>query len=700
MKTYFNKKYKLISLCIGVILMVSAIFIVETGLLRQKPLLPDNPFESETMESIIVALQGEEPDVRIDTKQPEEADETTSASSDTVNQNPEENETSIDSETQRTQQEADDSQNQRRDKTPDNSKNQGREKDSDNDRNPQSETIQETTENQEGNGKKPVQQQTHEEEKAESEYFTTTIHNNEIVTKPEYSFTIIQKSHGLQVTDVRVTVNERDAGEFSGIVLLEEGENEIAVAIRYQKKDNTSLRITQKYHVFYKAGQPVIYTSLIDEEIADQPSFSFEAYGVQDGKILDTSVYFNDRILNAEKGTVYVVTLKEGSNHIRIVTGNDRGNQKQADYTVIYQKTESTISFETDLFNHTVKESQFKFYAKAYCDGIVCSCQAVVNGEMLTPDEEGNYGSLLKEGENEIILSAEQNGIRKQETYTIIYEKQISGGGNEEMPVDENKNKPIIYTDLADGTTVSGTIKNMETHAKDYLGNYIDPSGIQVFCNGQSAELIWANLTQISYRLHLTEGANEIEIRAVDEEGNESVKFYTLYCNSVNKDEVLGKATISVEATTLGMGYLVPPTEVEITEGENCAYILDRLLKSYGYDYRCTGTLERGFYLESILFHENILNPQIPEDLAAHCEAEADYFDNEEYQSSRLGEFDFCNGSGWMYSVNGVYPNYGFSDCYLNPGDTVRIRFTLYYGKDIGGFGALGTDGENWEKEW
>ena len=33
---------------------------------------------------------------------------------------------------------------------------------------------------------------------------------------------------------------------------------------------------------------------------------------------------------------------------------------------------------------------------------------------------------------------------------------------------------------------------------------------------------------------------------------------------------------------------------------------------------------------------------------------------------SHLGEFVITNGSGWMYSVNNVFPNVGFADTYLS----------------------------------
>ncbi|MPW27233.1 DUF4430 domain-containing protein [Alkalibaculum sp. M08DMB] len=51
-----------------------------------------------------------------------------------------------------------------------------------------------------------------------------------------------------------------------------------------------------------------------------------------------------------------------------------------------------------------------------------------------------------------------------------------------------------------------------------------------------------------------------------------------------------------------------------------------------------------------------------------------------------LGEFDFEQGSGWMYNVNGTYPNYGCdnSRSVLKDGDVIQWRFTLNIGKDLG----------------
>lgn len=49
-----------------------------------------------------------------------------------------------------------------------------------------------------------------------------------------------------------------------------------------------------------------------------------------------------------------------------------------------------------------------------------------------------------------------------------------------------------------------------------------------------------------------------------------------------------------------------------------------------------------------------------------------------------LYEFDCGELSGWMYKVNGWYPNYGCSRYMLKSGDVVNWRYTCDLGKDVG----------------
>ena len=57
---------------------------------------------------------------------------------------------------------------------------------------------------------------------------------------------------------------------------------------------------------------------------------------------------------------------------------------------------------------------------------------------------------------------------------------------------------------------------------------------------------------------------------------------------------------------------------------------------------------------------------------------------------NNLYEFDCGELSGWMYSVNGSFPNYGFADYFPQDGDVVRVCFTLALGRDVGGGDSTG----------
>lgn len=52
---------------------------------------------------------------------------------------------------------------------------------------------------------------------------------------------------------------------------------------------------------------------------------------------------------------------------------------------------------------------------------------------------------------------------------------------------------------------------------------------------------------------------------------------------------------------------------------------------------------------------------------------------------ANLYEFDCGEHSGWMYRVNGTFPNYGCSNYQLQPGDNVEWVYTCDLGRDVGG---------------
>ena len=75
-----------------------------------------------------------------------------------------------------------------------------------------------------------------------------------------------------------------------------------------------------------------------------------------------------------------------------------------------------------------------------------------------------------------------------------------------------------------------------------------------------------------------------------------------------------------------------------------------------------------------------------------HMEAEWTPIYNSAYVEGihNLYEFDCGSLSGWMYKVNGWYPNYGSSRYQLKDGDVVEWRYTCDLGNDVGGGYAVG----------
>ena len=57
-----------------------------------------------------------------------------------------------------------------------------------------------------------------------------------------------------------------------------------------------------------------------------------------------------------------------------------------------------------------------------------------------------------------------------------------------------------------------------------------------------------------------------------------------------------------------------------------------------------------------------------------------------------LYEFDVGNKSGWMYKVNGWFPNYGCSRYQLKDGDVIEWVYTCDLGDDVGGGYATGSE--------
>ena len=256
---------------------------------------------------------------------------------------------------------------------------------------------------------------------------------------------------------------------------------------------------------------------------------------------------------------------------------------------------------------------------------------------------------------------------------------------------------PRIATNLAKDMSVTGSRFTLQVRGEDGSGQRIYGDHISVQLNGTTLEDRGEDEGATYYRLDLLGGENSVVITVWDYEDRYTVYRYTVYCTAVADGERIGSITISLEATTVGLGTLIAPATVDIYQGQNLVVPVAQLLEANGFEYQYSGSLADGFYLKHIIRNGITNGYSIPHDLEEALDEDGVMWTNSYYENS-LGEFDFTAESGWMYSVNGQYPNYGMSECFPKDGDVIRIRFTLALGKDIGGGMAGGSS--NYGKEW
>lgn len=97
-------------------------------------------------------------------------------------------------------------------------------------------------------------------------------------------------------------------------------------------------------------------------------------------------------------------------------------------------------------------------------------------------------------------------------------------------------------------------------------------------------------------------------------------------------------------------GVILGTTKVDIKDGENVFDVLTKVVRQHNIQMEYTGA-GSAIYIQGI--------------------------DN-------LYEFDCGKYSGWMYEVNGIYPNYGVGAYKLKDGDKIVFNYTCDLGKDLG----------------
>lgn len=189
---------------------------------------------------------------------------------------------------------------------------------------------------------------------------------------------------------------------------------------------------------------------------------------------------------------------------------------------------------------------------------------------------------------------------------------------------------------------------------------------------------------------------------------------------------------VSMDAQTLGLGYMIKPTIVHTTKYTQASVVITDMIKQnirekYGltldgyatyhesepagtYAYMNTGTTRADFYLAQV-YWPNQTNAQIAQYILDVC---GDKISETQVESDKqgkyLGEFDYYNMSGWMYSVSNIgdsklpsFPGVGAAGWRMRDGEVMRWQFTVYgYGSDLNAdnseWGSTSITGDSGDK--
>ncbi|MGN0714557.1 MAG: DUF4430 domain-containing protein, partial [Anaerovoracaceae bacterium] len=223
--------------------------------------------------------------------------------------------------------------------------------------------------------------------------------------------------------------------------------------------------------------------------------------------------------------------------------------------------------------------------------------------------------------------------IVTEQDYISVYES-MNGFG-----------KPYVYTALDKRAYTAGIGETVVLTLQGDFG-----SGLQPYSG--------ANI----YRL----GSEEL-LGTTDSDGKVSLTFAQEETCKVMARTSDGMAVPSVAAITIRSQSVLPQEKVYLRVADPSGKVY---LEKRAYDFR-EGETAYSILENSGLRIESRYEPMYESVYVSAIEG--------------LAEFDKGAGSGWMYRVNGVYPDYGCSAYRLKAGDYVEWLYTSDLGNDIGG---------------
>ena len=239
-----------------------------------------------------------------------------------------------------------------------------------------------------------------------------------------------------------------------------------------------------------------------------------------------------------------------------------------------------------------------------------------------------------------------------------VYSVSITGSKTSILNISVNKIVAECEI-LPDDTKQTGTTPSTETTAPDnddkgssetnktdgYLSDVKD-SDNRVYSDGNATD-------QDKYKTDPVPEGKPLPVEPEDQEVDKKKTYtctFSIECSTILNN--LKDLDPDKRELVPSNGVILAPTKVTFYEGESVFDVLQRVCKENGIHLESSWTpIYNSAYIEGI---------------------------------HNLYEFDCGELSGWMYRVNGWYPNYGCSRYQLVDGEKVEFRYTCDLGKDVG----------------
>ena len=260
-------------------------------------------------------------------------------------------------------------------------------------------------------------------------------------------------------------------------------------------------------------------------------------------------------------------------------------------------------------------------------------------------------GFMIKSYERSLTTKPEVN-----KNNVLITDKTMEDNSSNGESNDENNKSKEDETSISDGEE----LKNEENISEDKKDNLLSDDNINEVKLGSSNPVINEEESKVTVEKNQeangsagsTNVSQESKPEIKPESNQEPVSKYvtiSITCHTILNN--LDKVSDNKKGIIPSNGVILSQKQVEINDGDT---VFDVLLRE---------TRKQRIHMDFV---------ESPVYGSAYIKG-----------INNIYEFDAGELSGWMYSVNGVFPNYGCSIYNLNDGDVIQWMYTCDLGKDL-----------------